>query len=104
MLSCDRTCRPRVPYMTATSIPSMSIAVRVEAASKPCACATSKCGCRARLRRRNSRLEAIAPGEQHAAHFAQHRQQVVDVELIGRLKADRAAAWAAALAKRPVDG
>ena len=38
--------------------------------AKPCACATSKCGCRARLRRRNSRLEAIAPGERPCAGIA----------------------------------
>jgi hypothetical protein len=52
---------PRVPYMTATSIPSMSIAVRVEGASYPRARAIWKCGCRARLRRRNSLLETVAP-------------------------------------------
>jgi len=48
-----------VPYITATSMPSMSIAVRVVGASKALARATLKWGCRARLRRRSSRLETL---------------------------------------------
>src|SRR2546428_238124 len=47
--------------MTATSTPSMSIAVNVDSGSKPLARAIWKCGCRARLRRRSSRLDAVAP-------------------------------------------